>query len=75
MADSLRSNGSLPPLQDDSSSSSSSSEQQPAPQALVWVLFYLAQHYDRLGRMADALRLVDECIEVCKSRKCFITDW
>lgn len=27
-------------------------------------LFYLAQHHDKLGNTAEALRLVDRCIEV-----------
>ncbi|KAL4856126.1 N-terminal acetyltransferase A complex auxiliary subunit [Chlorella vulgaris] len=58
MLSSLTASGSLPPLQADDSS-----EQQPAPQALVWVLFYLAQHHDRLGNTAEALQRVDECIQ------------
>lgn len=28
------------------------------------VLFFLAQHHDRLGSTAEALRFVDQCIEV-----------
>jgi hypothetical protein len=61
---SLRADGTLPPVQAADSGSSSSEQGQPAPQALVWVLLYLAQHHDRLGNREQALALIDECIQV-----------
>ncbi|PAA69545.1 hypothetical protein BOX15_Mlig019132g1 [Macrostomum lignano] len=33
------------------------------PSTLVWVWYYLAQHYSKLGRPAEALRVIDLAIE------------
>ncbi len=40
----------------------------PAPLRCCRALFYLAQHHDKLGNTAEALQLVDRCIEVRGSR-------
>ncbi|KAL4451836.1 hypothetical protein ABPG75_007498 [Micractinium tetrahymenae] len=61
LAASLEQSGALPPLQ--GAEGCEQQQQQPAPQALVWTLFYLAQHHDKLGNTGEALRLVDRCIE------------
>ncbi|KAL4424899.1 hypothetical protein ABPG77_002122 [Micractinium sp. CCAP 211/92] len=62
LATSLEQSCALPPLQG-AEGGEQQQQQQPAPQALVWALFYLAQHHDKLGNTAEALRLVDRCIE------------
>ncbi|KAG8379893.1 hypothetical protein BUALT_Bualt07G0136600 [Buddleja alternifolia] len=33
------------------------------PSTLMWILFYLAQHYDRCGQYDAAIRKIDEAIE------------
>lgn len=39
-------------------------EKAQSPQALVWTRYYLAQHCDALGDTGEALRLIDDCIQV-----------
>lgn len=39
-------------------------EKAQSPQTLVWTRFYLAQHCDALGDTGEALRLIDDCIQV-----------
>ncbi len=56
---SLETTGAYPPLLGAQGQNGHAS--QPAkesPQTLVWVLYYLAQHYDRLGQAAQAHELL-----------------
>ncbi|CAL8463644.1 g3178 [Coccomyxa elongata] len=55
---SLENTGFLPPLRNHDSG-----PQPPGPQAKLWALYYLAQHYDKLGQTGDALAAVQRCIE------------
>ncbi|KAL5072633.1 hypothetical protein RYX36_011617 [Vicia faba] len=39
------------------------STEKESPSTLLWTLFFLAQHYDRLGQYANSLSKIDEAIE------------
>ncbi|DBA72018.1 TPA: hypothetical protein ACH3X2_010757 [Trebouxia sp. C0005] len=53
--ESLESTGAFPPVGDEATSPAK-------PQAQVWTMYQLAQHYDMQGRTGDALQMVDRCI-------------
>ncbi|GFR42330.1 hypothetical protein Agub_g3237, partial [Astrephomene gubernaculifera] len=53
----LRSSGTYPPL-----FGSDAAPGPESPQTLVWVLFFLARFYDRLGRLEEALAHIEEAL-------------
>ncbi|CAI5490805.1 unnamed protein product [Closterium sp. Naga37s-1] len=57
MLHSIRSSGKFPPLSD-----SSAEEDKENPSVLLWLLYLMAQHLDRRGKVEEALAIVDEAI-------------
>mmetsp|Transcript_2029 Transcript_2029/g.3159 ORF Transcript_2029/g.3159 Transcript_2029/m.3159 type:complete len:899 (+) Transcript_2029:210-2906(+) len=53
----------LPPLPPSTDCSANGASEVESPQTAVWVLYFLAQHYDQLGDSTKSLALLDEALK------------